>query len=170
MMNIKQAAILTTAVGLVLGMSAPAHAELGFYVSSNAVDKCQAFTPGISNTIRNRVVGAENSGTATIAVACVFELQEVYGAATVITDDITVSFRNNGTTPTTVTCTLLPGTLGASLGVAVTQTTGSMPVGGGASTTFTGPWSVYGIGVNCSLPPAVILNHTVIRYRNDEIP
>lgn len=64
-------ALITLATGMVL-QSAPAHAIVtGHSVVGNAVNYCQAFTPGPANTIRNRVVGAENIGPP-IAVACDF--------------------------------------------------------------------------------------------------
>lgn len=169
-MNVlKSVALLSTGIGLAMGIAAPAHAEQGFYVSSNATDKCQPFFPGGGSGIRNRVIGVENAGTTPNAVACVFELEEIAGGSTVITDDITISMRNSGSAEVTASCTVLPGTFGGSLGTAVTQSL-VLPAGGGADTTFTGPWEVFGIGVNCNLPPGVIINHTVIRYRNDETP
>ena len=44
--NLSQLALATLTLGLSLGMSTPAAAETGHYVTSNAIDKCQAFTPG----------------------------------------------------------------------------------------------------------------------------
>ena len=65
-------------------------------------DKCQAFTPGVTNTIRNRVVGAENVGANPIAVACVFELSDVYFASTATVDNIHMYFRNTNLAPVDV--------------------------------------------------------------------
>lgn len=145
-------------------------AEQGHYVTSNAVDKCQAFTPGPANTIRNRVSGAENVGTAPIAVACVFELDEIYGAGQVVVDDITVWARNNGTatgSAATMSCTLLPGSYQNGFGTATTQSLTPAP-GNNASTSFSSlELSTFSVGVNCIVPPNIVLSHLIIRYRND---
>lgn len=166
-MNVlRSVALLSAGIGLAMG-AAQVHAEQGFYVSSNATDKCQPFFPGGGSGIRNRVIGVENAGATTTAVACVFELEEIDTGGSPVTDSITISMRNSGATEVTTSCTVLPGTFGGTLGTAVTQNL-VLPAGGGADATFTGPWTVFGIGVNCNLPPSVILNHTVIRYRTDQ--
>lgn len=161
-----QAAMLSTSLGLALGISAPAFAETGHYVSSNAVDKCQAFTPGVTNTIRNRVTGAENVGANPIAVACVFEISEMYGASSAIVDDVTLYFRNTNLAPVNVSCSLLPGGHDEGIGTIVNDTV-SVPSGGNESITFAGPYSVFGIGVNCIIPSNVTIVHTIIRYRRE---
>ena len=108
-MNVSAKTALATALfGLALGASQTALAEQSHYVSSNAVDKCQAFTPGVTNTIRNRVAGAENVGTQTIAVACDFELSETYGLGTATVDNVFVYIKNGSAASMTVNCTLLP--------------------------------------------------------------
>ena len=166
MKTLVQVAMLSTSLGLALGISAPASAETGHYVSSNAVDKCQAFTPGVTNTIRNRVVGAENVGANPIAVACAFELSEMYGASSAIVDNVIMYFRSSNLAPIDVSCSLLPGDHANGLGT-VTNNTVSVPAGGNASINFAGPHSVFAIGVNCIIPPNVTIVQTVIRYRND---
>ncbi len=160
-------AILTAGIGLILGATAPANATIGHYYSSNAVDKCQAFTPGVSNTIRNRVVGAQNVGTAAIAVACVFEMDQLYGEGTVTTDEIFIRFNNGDTSQASISCTLLPGSNGT-YGTAVNATV-VIAAGANGTATFTGPWNVYGIGVNCTLPPNVTITSTIIKYQNAEV-
>jgi hypothetical protein len=170
-MNLSTKAALATAFfGLLFGASPAALAEQSHYVSSNAVDKCQAFTPGVTNTIRNRVSGAENVGTQAIAVACVFELSETYGMSSAIVDDVSVYIKNGSSSPMTVNCSLLPGDPN-NLGTLVTKSvdlaageTSSIDYGTGDTGA---PWSVFGIGVNCSVPPKAIITETVIRYRND---
>ena len=159
---------VTACIGLLAGISPAAKAELSHYVSSNAVDKCQSFTPGVTNTIRNRVAGAENVGTQTIAVACAFELSETYGAASAIVDEVEVFLKNGSAAEVTINCTLLPGTTwaGDGVGTLVTQSVTLAP-GAADSVSYSGPWSVFGIGVNCNLPPQGTIQGTVIRYRND---
>jgi hypothetical protein len=165
-----KAVAVTTFAGLLSGISPVAKAEQSHYVSSNAVDKCQAFTPGVTNTIRNRVAGAENVGTVPIAVACVFELSETYFMSTGIVDDVYIYIKNGDVSPMSVTCSLLPGDPSA-LGTIVTKSidlnpgvTSSVHYGTGDTGA---PWSVYGIGVNCNLPPKAVITNTVLRYRND---
>jgi hypothetical protein len=168
-MNLSAKAALATAFsGLLLGASPAALAEQSHYVSSNAVDKCQAFTPGVTNTIRNRVAGAENVGTQPIAVACAFEVSETYGLNSATVDSVYVYLKNGSANEVTISCTLLPGTNWASDGVGtlVTQSATLAPGGTGA-VTYEGTWDVYGIGVNCNLPPQGTIQGTVIRYRND---
>ncbi len=163
-------AAATVFLGALLGFSPAALAEQSHYVSSNAVDKCQAFTPGVTNTIRNRVAGAENVGAQTIAVACVFELAETYGLATATVDTVDVFLKNGSGAAMTVSCTLLPGTNWAGDGVG-TLVTKSVDLAAGATGSVEyeseGPWNVFGIGVNCNLPPQGTILGTVIRYRND---
>ncbi len=164
-MNImNRTALLTLAIGAAMGFAAPASAT-GYYVSSNGVDKCQAFTPGVTNTIRNRVTGAENIGNVPIAVACVFELAELYGAGTVSVDDVYVYFKNGGSGPISISCSLLPGDLYEGLG---TLESSSVDIAAGAVDyiNFSGLYEVYGIGVNCTLPPHVTITQTVIRYQD----
>jgi hypothetical protein len=163
--------LAVTSFSVLLSVIAPAvQAEQSHYVSSNAVDKCQAFTPGVTNTIRNRVSGAENVGTQAIAVACVFELSETYGMLSAIVDDVSVYIKNGSSSPMTVNCSLLPGDPN-DLGTLVTKSvdlaageTSSIDYGTGDTGA---PWAVFGIGVNCSVPPKAIITETVIRYRND---
>jgi hypothetical protein len=157
---------LTAAVAMSVGLVSSASAENRHRTNSNAVDKCHSFTPGAANTIRNRVVGAENIGSATIAVACVFELTEDYDKDSAVVDDVTLYFRNaDGRDPVDVTCTLLPGSWVFGLQTALSQ---SVNVAGGAveSIQFTGPWTSYGFGMNCNLPPLVTIAHSVLRFRN----
>ncbi|MFT3896165.1 MAG: hypothetical protein QM719_00435 [Thermomonas sp.] len=170
-MNISAKTALATAFfGLLLGASPAALAEQSHYVSSNAVDKCQAFTPGVTNTIRNRVAGAENVGTQPIAVACTFELAETYGFGNATVDSVEIFLKNGSAAEVTISCTLLPGTnwAGDGVGTLVTQ---SVTLASGASGSVEydtgGPWDVFGIGVNCNLPPQGTIQGTVIRYRND---
>ena len=168
-MNVSAKVALATALfGLALAASPAAMAEQSHYVSSNGVDKCQAFTPGVTNTIRNRVAGAENVGTQTIAVACVFELSETYGLGTATVDSVAVAIKNGSAAPMTVSCTLLPGDYLYGNGTLVTQSADIAPGSTGSITYTNGaPWNYYGIGVNCSLPPQATIVFTVIKYRND---
>ena len=169
MISPSKLAVATAFASVLLGASPAALAEQSHFVSSNAVDKCQAFTPGVTNTIRNRVAGAENVGTQPIAVACTFELAETYGAGSATVDGVEVRISNGSSANMSVSCTMLPGTSWASDGLG-TLDTKSVSIAPGATGQFlynSGPYSVFGIGVNCILPPQATIVGTVIRYRND---
>ena len=168
MNSLLKAAAATGFLCLSLGFGPTANAEQSHYVSSNAVDKCQAFTPGVTNTIRNRVAGAENVGTQTIPVACTFELSETYGLGTATVDSVGMYFKNGSNAQMTVNCTLLPGDVTHEYGTMITKSVTLDP--GTTGSVFyedEGPWEYYGIGVNCNLPPQATIVYTVISYRND---
>jgi hypothetical protein len=157
---------LTAAVALSVGLVSGVSAENRHRTNSNAVDKCHSFTPGAANTIRNRVVGAENIGSDTIAVACVYELTEDYSKDSAVVDDITLYFRNApSNSPVSVSCTVLPGSWVFGLQTARNDSV-IIPSGAVDSIKFTGPWVAYGFGVNCNIPPNVTIAHTVLRFRN----
>lgn len=100
--------------------------------NSNSVNHCQAFTPGPANTVRNRVVGAENIGSIDIAIACNFHSLNNGAAGATAPQFLNVAFANNNTSGTiTVTCTLLTSIQGSSAAYAVTKTTPIIPAGGG---------------------------------------
>lgn len=170
-MNVFKVAILTICLGLALGMSAPANA-LGRFITSNAVDKCQSFTPGVSNTIRNRVAGAENVGAAPIAVACVFEMNEIAGGGAVDVNSLRIYFLNGSAAATTVTCTKLSGSSApgfGAIGGSQTVSTASMPAGGTGFVSFGAETGVFAIGVNCTIPQNVTIATTNIVYTDDEV-
>lgn len=165
-MNVMKVALITTGLGLALGLSAPANA-IGRFITSNAVDKCQAFTPGVRNTIRNRVAGAENIGPDPIAVACVFELNELSGGGSVDVSNIQIYFLNGSAAATTVTCTKLTGSSagsGVALGGSQTVTTPSIAAGATSSVSFAAVGSVFAVGVNCTIPQNVTIAQTRIEY------
>lgn len=181
MNNLLKMGALTVALGLGLHAADSSATVATSATYSNAVNYCQAFTPGPSNTIRNRVIGAENIG-ATIAVACNFHTT-TNGSATAGQTNLNyvrVLFTNNSTAATTVSCTLLTGTSAGVTtgftGYAVTKTTTSFAPGAANSVTFTpadnptaGAVDLGNIlvGVNCTLPTNVILSATVLRQSLD---
>lgn len=135
--------------------------------SSNAVNYCQAFTPGLSNTIRNRVVGTENIGSSPVAVACAFHsLNDVLN----VTDpeQVIMYFSNNSAVNITVNCTMLTGyqgspaayaknksvTVGAMTSSAQSITYNSTDNPTPGATTLGNPL----IGVNCTLPTGAVIN------------
>ena len=171
MNNLAKAGMLTIALGAVFA-TADSNAALVVYGSAaNAPGRCQAFTPGPSNTIRNRVVGSENIGSP-IAVACDFEAGVSNNSTNVVAVDMW--FSNNGTSgPINVNCTMLNGWQGATGAVLVNKSV-SVTAGtqseifydgddlGGADTLG---FSV--VGVNCILPTNAVINDTYV-YWGDE--
>ena len=149
---------------------------------SNAVNHCQAFTPGVENTIRNRVVGAENIGDQSIAVACSFHTL-TNGANASVPNALTLFFSNNRSAgpiifPVTVTCTLLTGHQASGTNYAVTKTTSAIPFNGAGqrSLRFDGsdiPNNPGGtlmdwlLGVNCTLPRGAVINDTYLTWVMD---
>ena len=168
-----KASLLTVAVGIAFA-SANSNAAVVVYGSAaNAPGRCQAFTPGPSNTIRNRVVGSENIG-APMAVACDFETTFSEVSTNAVAVDM--YFSNNGTAgPVTVNCTMLNGWQGADGAVAVNK---SVSVANGTQsqieftpndtpdTTDTDLGFVL-VGVNCTLPTNAVINDTYV-YWGDE--
>lgn len=154
--------------------SGPSSAQLLLQhaVRSNAVNHCQAFTPGPSNTIRNRVVGIENVGVAPVTVACAFASHDsiIYTLPT----SLRVYTSNATSQPASVSCTLLSGYFGESDAYAVTKTVTVPPA------TVRGPWIEFNssdnpvplsitlgdtlLGINCTLPPGVGLNETNLTW------
>ena len=160
----------TLACGLVLGPTGSANAGLllehAFH--SNAVNYCQAFTPGPSNTVRNRVVGVENIGAAPVAVACAFHSQE----SLLYTEprELTLFVSNTGSATISINCTLLVGSFGEPGAYAVSR---SATVAGNsvpgqfirftAADNPTPAATTLGsqlVGVNCTLPPGGGINDT----------
>ena len=173
MNNFAKAGMLTIALGTVFA-TADSNAALVVYGSAaNAPGRCQAFTPGPSNTIRNRVVGSENIGTP-IAVACDFEAGVSNTSTNVIAVDLW--FSNNGTSgPVNVNCTMLNGWQGAvgavlvNKSVSVTAGTQSEIFYDADDTPDAGDTDLGFslVGVNCTLPTNAVINDTYV-YWGDE--
>lgn len=164
------------AMATALGMS-DANAVVTIHeFDGNAVDYCQAFTPGTANTIRNRVVGSENVG-APMNVACAFHAAWGEAGAT-MPIALNMYFSNNNTSGTiTVTCTLLTGFQGDPNGILVSKTT--QPIASGGATQQELSWSgadypggstTLGstlVGVNCHLPTGAVINDTYLSWNQD---
>ena len=176
-----KACLLVVGVGMaVTATDANAAVALHNYVS-NSVNYCQAFTPGPTNTIRNRVVGAENVGTASIAVACNFASMANGAAGATNPTNLIVYFANNNTGGTlTVTCVLLTGyqTQGGTAQYTSSKTTTAIAAGGTSQASLS--WSptdnpVAGattlgnrlIGINCVLPQGAVINDTYLYWNQD---
>ncbi len=164
--------------GLALAMHVPtAQAVVATHVfSGTSVNYCQAFTPGPANTVRNRVVGAENVG-ATVNVACTWTSM-VNGATAANPRQLEVWFSNNSAAAITVTCSLLTGYQGDPTKYVSTKTTASIPANGAgqqaldwvpadnpvANATDLGNAL---IGINCTLPTGAVINDTYLGWSQD---
>lgn len=170
MNNSIKAGLLTIAIGTAF-VAAEAKAALVPYTSgANAPGRCQAFTPGVTNTIRNRVVGSENIG-APIAVACDFEVEFSNTSTNAV--EIEMWFSNNGTSgPLTVNCTMLNGWQGADGAVAVNKSV-SVAAGIQSDIIFNSDdtpdpadtdLGFVIVGVNCTLPTNAVINDTYVTW------
>jgi len=171
--------IKTACLALVVAGCLVATKEAGAVVElqglrANTPAHCQAFTPGATNTVRNRVVGSENVG-ATMNVACTFEKGFSIHATPVTL--VEMWFSNNATSGSvTINCTLLTGSQGWAGAVVINKSV-SIAAGPGqdflqfsaGDTADPGDTSLGSelVGVNCTLPPHAVINDTYI-YWNDE--
>ena len=178
MNNALKFGLLATGLGLAMNATS-ARAAVGYFdFDSNAVNYCQAFTPGPANTIRNRVIGSENVGAATMNVACNFH--SMYGGASATNpSDLYVYFTNNNTTGSiTVSCTLLTGYQGQADAGAYTVTK-SVVVAAGTQeglewhptdnpTAGSTDFGTDLVGINCSLPHGGVINDTYLYWQQDD--
>ena len=146
--------------------------EVPQIIASAAMAHCQSFTPGVTNTITNRVIGSENTGTKNIGIACAFEVD-----AAAITEPgvqiVTLWLNNHGTAPFDVSCTLAAGPEGAfSYYISKTTTVAASeqtpvtftPEDGGSAAEGFGESLV---GLTCMLPPKAIIGETDVAYTID---
>lgn len=178
MNNILKTSLLTLGLGIAV-CSANANAAAATHQTwSNALNYCGAFTPGITNTIRNRVIGVENVGSAPIAVACNYASFFNGAPGNTSLHTVNVYFTNNSAAPVQVTCTLLTGTSGSISSGSAYAVTKTVPIAAGSAAT-TG-WTVADnptagavdlgnlmVGVNCNLPSNVVMSATNLRWTAD---
>lgn len=170
--------LMVASIGMALNANPAGAAVAGHLLYSNAVNYCQAFTPGVTNTIRNRVIGSENIGS-TIAVACNFHLETNGAVGNSNITGFSVFFTNGTTTATSVTCTMLTGTSagigGGGTQYAVTKTV-SVPASSANVITYgiadnpTAGATDLGsllVGVNCNLPTNMTMSATIVRWNAD---
>lgn len=180
MTSMLKISLMTLALGAAFH-SADSSATVGQHEAiTSAVNYCQAFTPGVSNTIRNRVIGSENIGTAPIAVACDLPVQINDNDA--VTDPALkfafIVLSNSGSTDASISCTLLTGSPGLGTGDAYTATqTVVVPAGSINYVNFTaadnpnaGATTLGNIlaGVNCMLPPHTAITATDLGWDEDD--
>lgn len=176
MNNLVKIAALTALVGAALVPSTGEAAVVQRQSIANAPARCQAFTPGVSNTIRNRVIGSENVGTNPLAVACAFEKPSGTGISNIT--GVQAYFSTNTGSSLTVTCTMLTGWQGMAGAVAVTKSTLVTTATSNAQITFTAAdtpsttdtdlGTSNEVGINCTLPFGAVLNDTYLRYSEED--
>lgn len=171
--------LLATGLGLAMNASNVQAAITQHEFDGNAINYCQAFTPGPTNTIRNRVLGAENVGTATISVAC--DWSSLFGdSGTTDPEEVDLYFSNtNATGSVHITCTLLTGyqteggaqqwTSTKSIDVpAGTQGVDPIFFDGSDNPTPTTSLNNWLIGVNCAVPHGGVINDTYFYWHADD--
>lgn len=167
------AASLAATLGALLTTSPASHAALEtVYNISTSSEACASFTPGVTNTIRNRVVGSENVGTDPLAVACSFaNIGTVQGGYNTY---LSITVFNNSASNISVTCTELNGQYNNV--VSTINKTGNMGPGAGVTIAFTAndtpsttdtDLGSYRSGVNCVLPAGGVLSMTETRWQDD---
>ncbi|MFT3896161.1 MAG: hypothetical protein QM719_00415 [Thermomonas sp.] len=167
-----KASLLTLVISAAFAPTAGNAAQVTQIIASSAMAHCQSFTPGVTNTITNRVIGSENTGTKNLGIACAFEVD--YGA---MTDDgvqsVILNFNNHGTSSFNINCTLAVGPEG-DFSYYISKTTAVVP-GTQSSVMFT-PEDAGSedlgfqdalVGLTCILPPKAIVNDTYVGYAVD---
>jgi hypothetical protein len=146
--------------------------EMTQIIGSSSMAHCQAYTPGVTNTITNRVIGSENSGSKSIGIACAFEVD-----AAAMTDagvqSVLVNFNNHGAAGFDIPCTLAVGPEG-DFSYYISKTTNVVP--SQQASVFFSPEDAesedlgFGdslVGLTCMMPPKAIMNDTYVSYAVD---
>jgi len=172
--NIRSGLAAIFAIGVVV-YAAGARANHEVYASdSNAPAHCQAFTPGPTNSIRNRVTGAENVG-ATMSVACAFEIVGSFDAVQPVSD-AGVRIANNGSSAFPVSCSELGGYFG-NAGTVISKTTASIAPGASEQLEFSAEdtpdeedadLGYYAVGIVCSLPTHAVITETRATWSDED--
>lgn len=176
-MNIAVKSCLATLAAATAFAATGVHGATQAYINdANAPARCQAFTPGPTNTVRNRVTGSENIGAA-MNVACAFENVSSfdYGSNVV---QAGVQLANNGTAAFTVACSELSGYYGDA-GTVLNKTSASVAPGASQYVDFTADdtpdagdtdLGSYAVGIVCNLPTHAVMGETYsIWYDEDGI-
>lgn len=175
MSNLVKIGALTALIGAAFVPSIGEAAVVTRSSVANSPARCQAFTPGPANTIRNRVIGSENVGASPIAVACTFEKPTGTGLSNILSVD--AFFSTNTGSALTVSCTMLTGWQGYSGAVAVTKSVNvttstaqqfiSFSAADTPSTTDTDLGTTNEVGINCTLPTGAVINDLYLNYTEE---
>lgn len=170
--------IVALATSLALAGGDASATSASYEYSSNAVNYCQAFTPGPANTIRNRVVGSENVGTATMNVACNFGSITNGAAGQTNPTAIYVYFSNTSAAAITVNCSLLTSYMGSSSAYVVSKSVEIPAHSTTADYSLEWTWEDNPdqpatdlgdslVGINCTLPHGAVINDTYVQQTMD---
>lgn len=176
-MNIAvKSSLATIAVATVFAAAGVQASSQAYINDANAPARCQAFTPGPTNTVRNRVTGSENIGPA-MNVACAFESVSSFDYGTPVVS-AGVQVANNGSTPLTVTCSELSGYFGDA-GAIISKTSDTVAPGESQYVDFDAndtpdpgdtDLGSYAVGIVCNLPTHAVMSETYsIWYDEDGI-
>lgn len=166
-----KASLLTLVISAAFAPTAGNAEEVPQVIASTAMAHCQAFTPGVTNTIRNRVIGAENIGNP-LAIACAFEVDSAAMTADGV-QSITLFLNNHGTTSFQIPCTVATGFEGE-FSYFFSKTTTVDP-GMQTGVDFTPAdadsadlgFGEYLVGLTCTLPKNGVVNDTYVSYSID---
>lgn len=173
MSNALKACLATAALGTALAATTASAAVATYYIDGNAPSMCQAFTPGPTNTVRNRVSGSENIG-ALMNVACAFE--NMGSASGGYTESARVSLYNNSASAFSVNCSALSGYFGAVVGTVLNKTSDPMDPGAGTTVNFSEAdtpdgadtdLGSYSVGIVCGLPTGGVITSTEASWTDE---
>lgn len=166
--------LMAVALGMAFAATTAGAAVVTYYNEGNAPGRCQAFTPGPTNTVRNRVSGSENIGAA-MNVACAFEnvSSAINGS---YTTSAGVTIYNNGNNTFTVNCSELSGYFG-NVGTLLSKTSDSLAPGSDANIEFSADDTAdtsdtdlgsYSVGVVCNLPTHAVMSDTWATWTDED--
>lgn len=167
--------LLTLVIGAAVATTSASATVVDMGTMANAPAICQAFTPGITNTIRNRVIGSENVGPP-IAIACDFVKPFSESDSNVIAVQLYFSNNNASGASANVNCTMLTGFQGESGAIAINKSVSIDPQGRGETILFDSndtPDTTDRdlgntlVGINCTLPKGVAINDTYLLYEDE---
>jgi hypothetical protein len=165
---------MTAAIGTAFVAATAGAAVTTYYNEGNAPGHCQAFTPGPTNTVRNRVSGSENIGAA-MSVACAFENVSSAGSGSYTTSAAVVLY-NNSNGAFTVNCSELSGYLG-NTGTVLSKTSDSILPGSDTNVEFSAEDTAdtsdtdlgsYSVGIVCNLPTFAVITDTYASWTDED--
>lgn len=167
--------LLTLAVGAAAATTIASANVVTMGLMANAPAICQAFVPGISNTIRNRAIGSENIGPQA-TITCDFLKPFSENDSNVVAVQLYFSNNNTAGSPVTVSCTMLTGYQGMAGAIMVNKTINMGPQGHDTilydsdDTPAPADQDLGNtlVGVACKLPTGVIVNDTYMVYADED--
>jgi hypothetical protein len=167
-----KASLLTLVVSAAFAPAAGNAAEVQQVIASSAMAHCQSFTPGVTNTIANRVIGSENTGAKNLGIACAFEVD-----SSAMTPDgvqsVTLFLNNHGSAAFNMSCTLAVGQEGdftyyisktTTVNPSTRTSVSFTPEDGGSDAPG---FEDFLVGLTCIMPPKSIINDTYVAYYVD---